>query len=328
MPDTDNQQTDAAAALPNPCEETKRAAGRRSGASAAQDSGLLPEALEELNATVEELRVAEEEMRAQNEELLLTRLRVEAERHRYQDLFEFAPDGYLVTTPEGSILEANRAASHLLGIAPRFLKGRSLAASIAPDDLPTYSAALAAATFPAPTAPLERSLRLRRRHAGPFHAAVTVASVAPVGKQPAALRWLIRDVSERRAAEEERLAHAQTVQAEAAERQIRAILETVTEPFVTLDRDWRFTSFNAAAAALVRDAGKDPDALRDQVIWDAFPTAFGAAFQTEALRAAQTRQGAAFEAHSHGLGRRLRVRVFPTESGVVICAQDTTAHGE
>ena len=177
--------------------------GRHAEPSPARSRGLLPDALEELNATVEELRVAEEEMRAQNEELLLTRLRVEAERHRYQDLFESAPDGYLVTDPNGRILEANRAASELLGIAPRFLKGRGLGTSVAPDDLPTYTAALntlAESSAPPPYT-REWALRLRRRHASPFHAAVTVARVAALGEQPATLRWLVRDVSARREAE-------------------------------------------------------------------------------------------------------------------------------
>ena len=174
--------------------------GRRAEPSPARSRGLLPDALEELNATVEELRVAEEEMRAQNEELLLTRLRVEAERHRYQDLFESAPDGYLVTDPNGRILEANRAASELLGIAPRFLKGRGLGTSVAPDDLPTYTAALntLAESSAPPLYTREWALRLRRRHAGPFHAAVTVARVAALGEQPATLRWLVRDVSAHR----------------------------------------------------------------------------------------------------------------------------------
>lgn len=166
-------------------------------APAVRSRGLLADALEELNATVEELRVAEEEMRAQNEELMLTRLRVEAERHRYQDLFEFAPEGYLITDHDGRVLEANRAASELLGIAARFLKGRGLGTSVAPEDLPAYSAALRDADAQV----RELDLRLRRRQAGPFHASVSVTRVAALGDRPTTLRWLVRDVSARRKAE-------------------------------------------------------------------------------------------------------------------------------
>ena len=247
MPETDIPKTN----VPNPPAPSEGAQTRAdslrrlAGTPHAQGSGLLPDALAELNATVEELRVAEEEMRAQNEELLLTRLRVEAERHRYQDLFEFAPDGYLVTDLGGKIREANRAASELLGIAPRFLKGRALATSVAPDDLPAYSAALTALTASAPQHQTqERALRLRRRHAGLFHAAVTVAPVPALGDQPATLRWLVRDISARREAEAARLALSER------ERHIADTLQRLLLPAVPVggfDRLSVETFFQAAS---------------------------------------------------------------------------------
>ncbi|CAA9401470.1 hypothetical protein AVDCRST_MAG94-5938, partial [uncultured Leptolyngbya sp.] len=51
---------------------------------------------------------------------------MEAERQRYQELFEFAPDGYLVTDAQGKIQEANLAAARLLNIEQRFLVGKPL----------------------------------------------------------------------------------------------------------------------------------------------------------------------------------------------------------
>mgnify|MGYP000465743314 CR=1 FL=1 len=67
---------------------------------------MMLEALEELQTSLEELRVAEEELKQQHEELALARATAEAERLRYHDLFEFAPDGYLVTDGIGNIREA------------------------------------------------------------------------------------------------------------------------------------------------------------------------------------------------------------------------------
>ncbi len=51
---------------------------------------------------------------------------METERQRYQDLFEFVPDGYLVTDAEGTIREANRAAAALLNIPQESLPGQPL----------------------------------------------------------------------------------------------------------------------------------------------------------------------------------------------------------
>src|SRR5262245_40017761 len=51
----------------------------------------LPVAFEELHVAFEELRAAQDELLRQQSELLSTRERVEAERRRYQELFDFAP---------------------------------------------------------------------------------------------------------------------------------------------------------------------------------------------------------------------------------------------
>lgn len=74
-----------------------------SNSSLPQPGVMPPEGLEELQVALEELQVAQEELKAQNEELVIARAQVEAERQRYHDLFEFAPDGYLVTDNTGII---------------------------------------------------------------------------------------------------------------------------------------------------------------------------------------------------------------------------------
>src|SRR5689334_2001228 len=82
---------------------------------------LLSEALEELQAVLEELQASEAELHHQNEALVNTRQAVESERQRYRELFEFAPDGYLVTDANGRILEANNAIAALLNVSQEFL---------------------------------------------------------------------------------------------------------------------------------------------------------------------------------------------------------------
>src|SRR3954470_7412668 len=89
-------------------------------------NGAMPQdqaILEELHTALEELRVVDEELRQQNEELVSAHLQVEIERQRYQDLFQLAPDAYLVTDLMGIITEANLSSSRLLGVTPQFLAG-------------------------------------------------------------------------------------------------------------------------------------------------------------------------------------------------------------
>ena len=72
---------------------------------------LVAECLEELSISTQELEVAAEQLRQQNEELAFSQVEIEKERQRYLELFEFAPDGYLVTDGRGNIREVNRAAA-------------------------------------------------------------------------------------------------------------------------------------------------------------------------------------------------------------------------
>jgi PAS domain-containing protein len=72
------------------------------------------ETVMELDTALEELKIAEETVHEQTESLGKALERADADRRRYLELFEFAPDGYCVTDPRGVILEANRAMSDLL----------------------------------------------------------------------------------------------------------------------------------------------------------------------------------------------------------------------
>ncbi len=76
--------------------------------------------LRALELAMEELNVLWEGLREQSD-------RLSVDRQRYAELFEFAPDGYLVTDPYGTITEANRAAVELLRSASGILPGKALA---------------------------------------------------------------------------------------------------------------------------------------------------------------------------------------------------------
>ena len=96
------------------------------------------ETFELLNTTLEELSVTEEELRQQNEELLETRQELENEFIRYSDLFESAPDGFLVTDQEGVIQAANRAATTMFNLEPKFILQKPLHIFISEEDRPIF----------------------------------------------------------------------------------------------------------------------------------------------------------------------------------------------
>ena len=160
---------------------------------------LLIDSIRELRTALEELHVAEEELRQQNEELEVTRRVVERERQRYQDLFEFAPDGYLVTDRQGIVREANSAAAVLLNLSQKFLIGKPLANFIPDEERSAFRSQLNRLQN------IERlrewEVRLKRRGDDRFDAALSVVSVRDWEGTLLGWRWLIRDVTARKQAE-------------------------------------------------------------------------------------------------------------------------------
>ncbi|MGL5793625.1 MAG: PAS domain-containing protein [Waterburya sp.] len=95
-----------------------------------QQQELLKESLDELSASIEELQLATETLRQQNEELLTNRQQIVLEKQYYQELFDSAPDCYIITAKNGTIIEVNQKTTELLGVSAKFLTKKSLAVFI------------------------------------------------------------------------------------------------------------------------------------------------------------------------------------------------------
>jgi PAS domain S-box-containing protein len=158
-----------------------------------QQQELLKESLNELSNSIEELQVAVEELRQQNEELVASRTIVAAERQRYQELFEFAPDGYLVTSKEGTICEVNRTAAQLLNVSQQRLVGKPLVLFIAAEERQNFYIKLSQ---------LQKGefiknwrVSIQRRCGECFKASFTVAPVQDAQSQIVGLRWRLLELT-------------------------------------------------------------------------------------------------------------------------------------
>lgn len=76
--------------------------------------------LDDLLAQIKNLEIANQELQRQNQELTNLAQAHSSDRQRYQELFEFAPEAYLVTDGDGKIQEANAAAANLFKIPAAF----------------------------------------------------------------------------------------------------------------------------------------------------------------------------------------------------------------
>ena len=170
---------------------THRAVSSRSHAAVNGAAELV----DEMRARDEELKAVSEELTQQIETLQRSCALLERERAKYVDLFEHAPDAYVVTTLGGTVHEANVAARVLFGVEWGFLTGRPLISFVARQDTRAFRAFLhasQAADERRTDVPRALTLRVRPRGQSVFVVTARVAIVRSGVGRPIALRWMLR----------------------------------------------------------------------------------------------------------------------------------------
>ncbi|MDM7913372.1 MAG: PAS domain-containing protein, partial [Methanotrichaceae archaeon] len=122
---------------------------------------------------------------------------LDAERRRYQELFDLAPVSYLVTDLWGRIKEANQAAIKMLGSNP---VGEDLKRFIRPEDLAAFSVKFEQLRQEGQIHGWEIGVKARHLEGdpGPIHALVAANLLTNFEGEPTGFRWLIRDITERK----------------------------------------------------------------------------------------------------------------------------------
>jgi len=80
----------------------------------------------DISELIHELQVYHEELNAQNNELQRTHADLEEAKHRYVELYDFAPNGYLTLDPHGLIRQLNLTAARLIGRPREEIEGMPL----------------------------------------------------------------------------------------------------------------------------------------------------------------------------------------------------------
>jgi PAS domain S-box-containing protein len=186
------------------------------------------ELLSNLEEALEELRVTEEELSSTNDELRAVAYALEGERERYRELFDAAPDGYVVTDDSGVIRDVNHAASQMLGLAPAFSIGKPLLVFV-PEEMRSGLRAQVSAL-----ARLERMKEwdssIVRRDGTATQVSVTAAGTVNPLTGKIEIRWMLRDATSRQLAHEATRAlqweHTARLASEASERRALFLAET------------------------------------------------------------------------------------------------------
>jgi PAS domain S-box-containing protein len=156
--------------------------------------------LDELSAALEQLQLTALEIRHQNSELAATRDALDIERSRYRELFDLAPDPYLITDQNGHITDANHAAGEMLNLEPRVLIGKPLQVFIPGPERAAFGVRVTQAQQS--QTPIAWRMRLSTRAGSLVDVAATVGSVIDHQGAVTGLRWSLRDITSQARAEE------------------------------------------------------------------------------------------------------------------------------
>jgi PAS domain S-box-containing protein len=267
---------------------SRRAHNARGGGA----TPALREALASLRASVDCLR-------AEYDDLERSRAAAEQEHRRYRELVCLAPDGYIVSDEHGVIIEVNCAASRLLGRDVDALPHTSLADLIRAGDRGHFRERLMRAASGE-----EKEFTTHMLGATTFVASLRVAPERAAEGNIVALRWLIRDVTRERQAQDLRSLH---------------VLESFGEGFYALDQDWRFIYLNRRAEALF---GVPRDELTGRIIWDAGEAAPQGEARDAHLGARTRGEATELDHFAPALQRWLRFTISPVDDRLYVCVQD------
>src|SRR5947207_2683675 len=109
----------------------------------------------------------------------------------------------------------------------------------------------------------------------------------------------------------------------AYEARLEAVLESVSDGFYALDKNWRYVVFNRAAEQYF---GVSRDLILGKVIWDIFPQGLGTPFERACRAAMAKRVETTFETESRlRPDRTVELRIIPMrDGGIAVSLRDVT----
>ncbi|MBD2501554.1 GAF domain-containing protein [Anabaena azotica] len=134
---------------------------------------------------------------------------------------------------------------------------------------------------------------------------------------------LRRNIADVARISEKLMNHEQAVriQSEAARDQIANILESITDAFFAIDKDWIFTYVNGQAARLLQ---KSQHELLGKSIWEVFLDTEASLFYRETRRAIAQKISVEFEEFYPPLNKWFAVHIYPSKDGLSVYFQDIT----
>jgi len=228
----------------------------------------------------------------------------------FRALADNVPDVVVRMDREGRHLYANPAVQQATGLPPEAFIGKTNADL----GMPAENVALWMATLRR-VFDLGRTERLEFSYPGPHGLRHWESAITPEpmeqGAPPTAL-VISRDITERKQVEADR---------DAMSRRMVNVLETMSDGFVSLDRQWRYLAVNRKAGQML---GRDAASLIGQHIWTEFPEGVGQPFHRACERAMNDGESVVLEEYYAPWDKWFENRIHPSPDGISIFFTEIT----
>lgn len=274
---------------------------------------LKAEQLSALKALAQQA-VSQLELRRRIVELAQTTQQHEQTKEELESFFNLSLDMLGVATMDGYFKRVNPAFSKILGYERDELRTHSILELIHPEDRETTRQELQKLSQGLST--IDFKNRYRTKEGGYKWLAWNACPVA----EKNLIYAIARDITEHNQIENQRL--ELLAEAQAAKTQVINILESITDAFFTLDRQWCFTYVNHQAELLLQRTREE---LLGKSIWNEFPAAINIGFYKEYHRAFTEQISVTFTEFYPPLNCWFLVHAYPSPEGLSIYFQDITA---
>ncbi|HYH00659.1 MAG TPA: PAS domain S-box protein [Terriglobales bacterium] len=244
----------------------------------------------------------------------------EREVELYRRIFAGSSDAIAIIGPDGRYIEQNPAHRNLIGYSDGELAGQTPAIHMGQEAFGRIAQELSE------NGRCRCEITSRRKDGEPIEIELSAFSMRDEKGVVLCYVGIKRDVTERKRIDKERaelLARERTARtdAEVAHHRLTNLLESMTDAFVSVDRDWHITYVNSAAEKIL---GRSRDALSGKKLWDEFPEALSTRFYTEYARAFSEQVAVEFDEFYPPLDKWLEVRAYPSEDSLTLYFRDIT----
>lgn len=238
----------------------------------------------------------------------------------YRRIFAGSSDAIAIVDANGRYLEQNPAHQKLIGYSDHELAGQTPAIHMGQEAFALVSEELRG------KGTCRTEIRSRRKDGEYVDIELSAFSMLDERGEVICHVGIKRDVTERKRGEKENaelLARETAARAEVelAHGRLRTLVESMTDAFVSIDRDWRITYVNAAAEQIL---GRSRDVLLGRDLWDEFPGTLGTRFFTEYHRAFAEQVSVVFDEFYTPLDKWLEVRAYPSPDSLTLYFRDIT----